>query len=444
MKYVAGFFYGALLVLGVMSFIACATMVPIEVTKLPTIDTGGIKRLAVMPFGTSDNSGLQKQVAHLLTSMVNEVIVGTNHFTPVAATEVLRLEQAGQSYANMVDALFTGEIIAVSVRNSSHTEKYTDYSDKNPVERTRTIYDREVKLDFTYRLVRARDGSIISQVNKSGTASDHKEKLVELSTPFDLAQIIVQRILRLLGRDVAPWRITEKRTLEKETTKDKELKRRMQEAEAQVKVRSYKVALKAYNKIYEDTGSFAAAYNAAIMTEVLGDLPEAIVLMRQLEDETGNPKAGTELARMEQTFADSRTLEEQYSGSDTLVDSAINQASANIIAKLPGESRVSILNISAVESQLMEYIIGEMTTAMVNTGTITIIDRQNLQLVTAEKQFQASGEVSDESAVSIGHMLGVNTIITCAITGSSNLRRLRIRALRVETGAIIYQDSLAI
>ncbi|MDR3170304.1 MAG: CsgG/HfaB family protein [Treponema sp.] len=425
-----------------MSLIACATTIPVRVTKLPTMDTSGIKRLAVMPFETSDTSDLQKQVAQLLTSTVNEIIVGTNHFTPVAASEVSRLERAGQSYAAMVDALFTGTLIAVSVTNSSHTEKYTDYSGEEPVDRTRTMYDREVKLDFTYRLVRAWDGSIISQVNKSGIASDHKEKSAELSTPFDLAQVIVERTLRLLNRDVAPWRATERRTLAKETSKDKEVKRRMKEADAQVKLGSHKIALKLYLQIYEDTGSFAAAYNAAILTEVLGNLPGAIVLMQQLEDETGNLKAGTELARMEQTLADSRTLEEQYFSSDTLVDRAIKQAVANIIAKLPWESRISILNISTLEPQLMEYIIGEMTTALVNT--VTIVERQNLQLLEAEKQFQASGEVSDTSAVSIGQMLGVNTLITCTITGSSNLRRLRIRAISVETGTIVYEDSLEI
>jgi len=41
-----------------------------------------------------------------------------------------------------------------------------------------------------------------------------------------------------------------------------------------------------------------------------------------------------------------------------------------------------------------------------------VVDRQQLDLIRAELNFQMSGEVSDESAQSIGQMLGVQSIMS--------------------------------
>jgi hypothetical protein len=55
-----------------------------------------------------------------------------------------------------------------------------------------------------------------------------------------------------------------------------------------------------------------------------------------------------------------------------------------------------------------------------------------------------SGEVSDESAVSFGNEIGVDTIVTYAVTGTGNLRRLVVRAISVEKSTVVYQQSFEI
>jgi hypothetical protein len=47
---------------------------------------------------------------------------------------------------------------------------------------------------------------------------------------------------------------------------------------------------------------------------------------------------------------------------------------------------------------LSEYVVEELSIALVNGRAVTIVDRRELDLVREEWQFRLSGEVSDESA----------------------------------------------
>jgi hypothetical protein len=52
-----------------------------------------------------------------------------------------------------------------------------------------------------------------------------------------------------------------------------------------------------------------------------------------------------------------------------------------------------------------------------------------------------SGEVDDDSAISIGKFLGANIVVTGNVSGTGSLRRLRIKALDVLTGEIVSMAS---
>jgi hypothetical protein len=85
---------------------------------------------------------------------------------------------------------------------------------------------------------------------------------------------------------------------------------------------------------------------------------------------------------------------------------------------------------------LSEYIIDVLTGNVVNDRIFTVVDRANLEQIQQEMEFQLSGEVSDESAQSIGQKLGDQTIVTGSITPFGNLWRLTIRALGVEGATV--------
>ncbi|MDR3171562.1 MAG: CsgG/HfaB family protein [Treponema sp.] len=53
------------------------------------------------------------------------------------------------------------------------------------------------------------------------------------------------------------------------------------------------------------------------------------------------------------------------------------------------------------------------------SGTFVMVDRQNLEKIQAEMNYQMSGEVSDESALSIGQQFGVQTKDGVLITSTA-------------------------
>jgi hypothetical protein len=92
--------------------------------------------------------------------------------------------------------------------------------------------------------------------------------------------------------------------------------------------------------------------------------------------------------------------------------------------------------VTARDAEVSEFIAGELEFIMVNKG-FTLIDRSQLDRIRQEQALQFSGEVNDEQAVSIGKIAGADVIVTGAVTGTGDLRRLRLRALSTETGQVL-------
>jgi TolB-like protein len=99
-------------------------------------------------------------------------------------------------------------------------------------------------------------------------------------------------------------------------------------------------------------------------------------------------------------------------------------------------TRLVVLNFKSSSPQLSEYIMEELTAYFVNNGSFNMVDRSNLELLQQEMAFQLSGEVSDETALSIGKKLGAQTIISGSVEPFGDSFRLRIRAIAVESATI--------
>ena len=118
------------------------------------------------------------------------------------------------------------------------------------------------------------------------------------------------------------------------------------------------------------------------------------------------------------------------------LDSALKDAADRFSARLPAGSRVAILNFQSNYADLSGYIIDELIMFLVNDESHTVVDRQMMEMLRQEIDFQLSGDVSDESAQAIGRQLGAQTIISGAINQVGDTFRLRIQAISVETRAI--------
>jgi hypothetical protein len=130
----------------------------------------------------------------------------------------------------------------------------------------------------------------------------------------------------------------------------------------------------------------------------------------------------------------------EYSDGMSYLEAALRRSANVLINSIPAESRIAIIFVNAPANDISEYIAKELEYLLV-TQNFTLIDRSQLDILRHEQKFQMNGEVDDNTAVSIGKISGANVIITGSITGISDLRRLRLRALNTQTGQVLAVSS---
>jgi len=126
-----------------------------------------------------------------------------------------------------------------------------------------------------------------------------------------------------------------------------------------------------------------------------------------------------------------------YSQNNTSFDKAIQEIADYLETRLPTGSIVAVLNIKSDNQSLSSYIISELVNTILNKDNLIPVDREHIDDIQGEQQFHLSGYVSDETAQSIGKMLGAGTIISGeVIVIHKKMYRLEIKAISVETAAI--------
>lgn len=305
---------------------SCATSIPVTLRKPSLIDMGGVKSVVVLPFGfTRDGatgdylsaalfrfsgayryvSPRDQEVAGNLTNALNQAILDTKAYTVISSSQLLLNMASGKGIAGAVDAVVNGEItsLAVDDKNGWEDVKQSDGSIKS------TFWaSRYVSFEFVYRVIRTSDGAVLGQMKKWGTRDSGKvygnDAWSRITSTESYCNEIIRGVYSQFQRELAPYSVQEYRVLEKDQAKDA----RMKQADELVKKGSYNEALAIFSAVYAETKNFAAGYNAAEMTEILGNLKGAIAMMQDLYAATGNPKAQKELARMQATLADIERL----------------------------------------------------------------------------------------------------------------------------------------
>ena len=118
------------------------------------------------------------------------------------------------------------------------------------------------------------------------------------------------------------------------------------------------------------------------------------------------------------------------------LDESIRQAAAEMSERLSGGSTVAVISFQSPAAGLTEYVIDELNGAIVRIGRIRAVERRRLEAIRGELQFNISGEVSDESAQSIGRILGAQTIIMGSLQTIGAIQRIRFQAISTEDAVI--------
>ncbi|MDR1566494.1 MAG: CsgG/HfaB family protein [Treponema sp.] len=118
------------------------------------------------------------------------------------------------------------------------------------------------------------------------------------------------------------------------------------------------------------------------------------------------------------------------------IEEAAARAGEKFINTLPENAVIAVLDIAG-DRETAVFIMDELEYQLVDANKFKVVDRKSFDVLRSEQNFQASGNVGDESAVSIGNMLGAGIVITGDISGSGTNRRLNLKALDVQTGEIV-------
>ena len=118
------------------------------------------------------------------------------------------------------------------------------------------------------------------------------------------------------------------------------------------------------------------------------------------------------------------------------IDSIILKVANDVSSKCNSKTILCILDFNSPSQDLSEYIQTELTSHVTENG-MKVVTRSNMDKVDNELNYQLSGFISDETALSICERLGANAIVFGQIKELDNKYNLQVRLLDVETASYI-------
>jgi hypothetical protein len=241
----------------------------------PLFNTACIKRIAIMPFDYDSEVHYGSNLAARATASVVNQIQGMGLFTLV-------------DDPSQADVILTGRITQSNV--TKYTGKTTAMIEsKDYVSKSNSVYKIDTRVELSYSFKMAKDGKVIGPFSRKGNGYDWSSN----GYPYDgfaLDAALDNAIwYPAVSRNLVPHKDIEMRGLVEDKKGNKAIKKEMKEAAALAKAQDYKAALEAYLSIYEEHKSPAAALNAAILHQSLGDLEAALEMLKKATDEAGTP-----------------------------------------------------------------------------------------------------------------------------------------------------------
>jgi TolB-like protein len=123
-----------------------------------------------------------------------------------------------------------------------------------------------------------------------------------------------------------------------------------------------------------------------------------------------------------------------FSQAKTL-DQAAAECASYFGGRLPARSAVTLLPVGASTAELSRYVTQKLSLRLVNDGRLLVVERREAELQAVEREitYQLQGNVSDESALSLGKQLGAELVLYGTITRDGGAYLLNVKAIQVET-----------
>jgi len=128
----------------------------------------------------------------------------------------------------------------------------------------------------------------------------------------------------------------------------------------------------------------------------------------------------------------------------TYNDKAIAQIFNQFSQNIPLRSRLAVVGITSADPNEAAFYINELTIQFVNSRRYIVVERNDVDKVLTEQNFQMSGYVDDDAFVSIGKFIGATVVVTGNITGTGSQKRLVLKAIDVLTSEILAMQSVSL
>ncbi len=109
---------------------------------------------------------------------------------------------------------------------------------------------------------------------------------------------------------------------------------------------------------------------------------------------------------------------------------------APLHAQVSGSVAVLDLEARGISQVEAESLTDRLRTELVLTGTITVVERGQMEQILLEQDFQMTGCTSNECAVEVGQLLSVTTIVAGSIGRVGSTFTIDVRTIDVESGRI--------
>ena len=117
------------------------------------------------------------------------------------------------------------------------------------------------------------------------------------------------------------------------------------------------------------------------------------------------------------------------------LDGVLQRVSEDISRRVSAKTILCVMDFDSKSKEMGEYIRDSLISSFSENPNIRIVTRQNMDKVNNELDYQYSGYVSDESALSLCQRLGAQEIVFGQMDELDNGYTMHVKMLDVETGS---------
>ncbi len=140
-----------------------------------------------------------------------------------------------------------------------------------------------------------------------------------------------------------------------------------------------------------------------------------------------------------------KTIQQAPQTLDSKLDDMVNQIVLSLSQNQ--KTKIAIIEFSDIQgniTNLGRYLAEELTTRLYRTGKFEVVERQLMNKLIKEQELGISGFIDDNTAVSLGQILGVDAIASGSITDLGKSIKVNARLISTESGKVFSVASIEI